>query len=112
MVHSVFRGSQISSRIGIGIGIGIVLLNRERVTLVRERSFVYGSAPGHPIFFFKHSSPLLLTEQLLRTRYMWSFPMIAATGRERRKAPTGRKKARGLGYSGRYSDLRRGGTYI
>ena len=38
--------------IGIGIGIGIVLLNRVRVTLVRERSlFMCGSAPGHPVFF-------------------------------------------------------------
>ena len=74
----------------IGIGIGIVLLNRVRVTLVRERYlFMSGSAPGHPVFFiFKHSSPLLHLEQLLRTRYMWSFPMFAATGRERRKAPT------------------------
>ena len=85
--------------IDIGIGIGIVLLNRERVTLVRERSvFMCGSAPGHPFFFFKHSSPLLHMEQLLRTRYMWSFPMFAATGKERRKAPTGRRKACGLGY--------------
>ena len=44
-----------------------------------------GSAPGHwpsGFFFFKHSSPLLHMEQLLRTRYMWSFPMFAATGRE------------------------------
>ena len=100
--------------IGIGIGIGIVLLNRKRVTFSSGTLFFCLWQRSWPsgFFFFKHSSPLLHMEQLLRTRYMWSFPMFAATGRERRKAPTGRKKACGLGYSGRYSDLRRGGTYI
>jgi hypothetical protein len=31
-------------------------------------------------YLYKHSSLLLDTEQLLHTRYMWSFPMIAAVG--------------------------------